>query len=189
MLTGSLQKICKILTAMTQSHKPRLLLTPRWTQMTPEFCMFHGSRKFPMESTPSNAPSASGSYKRRGNILGENTYCQTSELTFACLQTATRVSSRTNLLGKLMMLNVTNVNGVVTNAEVARSPHPRACETIYFRRMRLEDFLRTSLQSWSMLHLIPYLRLLQIARSVTSNTTSEKMQGPKIKICHRVRNF
>jgi hypothetical protein len=98
-------------------------------------------------------------------------------------------SLRIKLLGKHMMLNVTNVNGVATNAEVDRLSPPKTCKTIYVPRIRLKGLPRKSLQSWSMPRPIPYLTLLRTVHSATLKTTFEKTQQLEAKTCQHPRNL
>jgi hypothetical protein len=107
--------------------------------MTLESYMFLDLRMYCMETSqasPSSVLSASELYKRGGNTHGENTSCRTSELTFAYPQTVMRDCLKIKLHGKHTMLNVTNVNGVATNAEADLLPQPKACSTICIRHTR-----------------------------------------------------
>lgn len=88
------------------------------------------------QASPLSVLSAAELYKQGGNTHGENTSCQTSEPTFAYPQTVMRDCLKIKLLGKHTMLNVTNVNGLVTNVEADLLPQPKACSAICIQHTR-----------------------------------------------------
>jgi hypothetical protein len=151
--------------------------------MTPGLCMFPSLRTCHTESSPSNAHSASGSYKPKGSTHGGNTFCQTSELTFVCPQAATLGSSRINLRGKHTMSNATNANGAVPNVRLDHSLPPQDCRAIYVLRMRWESFPKMLFTKWSTPCHTRCLKLLQTVPSATLNTMSGEKERLRVKTC------